>query len=94
MHGNTTREEAGVAKASMVSKILDAAAKGVAGVDEALRNPMIFSGIHHDLGAISARLDDVVTRLSRLEVTVGQRGSGNSRTGTPKPKRASRRTRR
>jgi hypothetical protein len=82
-----------VAKASLVSRALDAVAKGVAGIDGHMRNPPIFSGIHHDLGAISARLEDVETRLGRVEAKVGQGARGKSRTATVKQKRASRRRR-
>ena len=83
-----------MAKPSMLSRAVDAVAKGVAGIDEHMRRPPIFSGIHQDLGAISARLEDVERRLGRLEARVGQGARGKSRTATAKQGRASRRTRR
>ena len=84
-----------MAKASMVSRAVDAVAKGVAAIDESvLRRPRMFAGIFHDLSAISARLEDIERQLDRLEAKVGQGARRESRTATPKQRRASRRTKR
>jgi len=83
-----------VGKTSIVSRALDAVAQGVAGIDEHLRNPAIFSGINENLNAICARLGDIEDRLSRLEAGARRKATGKASGERSSRERRSRRTRR